>query len=537
MNQRHPNDFLHKSLSENVPHMKDDDTTLSDDIIQAWKSLPSSLRSSLISVELGFNKSTSHKSTISNMKRSSGVSLNYENKGKGEKYSLLLINNVNTTLKKEDFSLQNNELLSNMEYINESEDATITLKPVERAPTNVYELTIQHKESPDMVIHGWRNVFDLSISYDIQLVKHGSMFNPDNLQLLHSTGENYPQSYKRRFAVVDNNVYKQYGTQIHHYFQYHDITLVIHCVKGGEAEKRMHSYQSILDALCVYKLRRREPFFAIGGGVLLDIAGMAAGAYRRGVPFIRVPTTLLAIVDASVGVKNGIDYHCNTTNETYKNRVGSFYAPLCCLLDPSFIATQDERNICNGFGEIMKLSLVRSMELFILIESYGKDLIKCKFQDIKIKRHAKRIIELSIKIMLEELGPNLWESTLSRCVDYGHTFSKLLEMIPNVDMMHGEAVNIDGFFCVILSYLRGYIEENVVHRIYTCMTYLSLPTHSPLLTSQLAWQSCLDAIEHRHGKQRIPLITGIGESKCVSDVTREELSIALDLMNSQFALK
>jgi 3-dehydroquinate synthetase len=104
---------------------------------------------------------------------------------------------------------------------------------------------------------------------------------------------------------------------------------------------------------------------AIGGGVVLDIAGMAACLYRRGVPFVRVPTTLLAIVDASVGVKNGVDYCCGITEETYKNRVGSFYAPSSCLLDTSFMISQDQRNLSNGFGEILKLALVRSSDLWI----------------------------------------------------------------------------------------------------------------------------------------------------------------------------
>ena len=178
---------------------------------------------------------------------------------------------------------------------------------------------------------------------------------------------------------------------------------------------------ALLDAMCVYKLRRREPFLAIGGGVVLDIAGMAACMYRRGVPFVRVPTTLLAIVDASVGVKNGVDYCCCVTDETYKNRVGSFYAPSSCLLDTSFITTQDARNVSNGFGEIMKLALVRSADLFEILETHGKGLVDCRFGSNGSVPDgvAQRVIELSIQIMLEELGPNLWEKTLERCVDYG----------------------------------------------------------------------------------------------------------------------
>ena len=266
--------------------------------------------------------------------------------------------------------------------------------------------------------------------------------------------------------------------------------------------------------------------------MLLDIAGMAACLYRRGVPFVRVPTTLLAIVDASVGVKNGVDYCCGITHETYKNRVGSFYAPTSCLLDTYFISSQDRRNVSNGFGEILKLALVRSPDLFELLEAHGAALVESRFASNASTPSwvAQRIIDLSIQIMLEELGPNLWEQTLDRCVDYGHTFSKLLEMVPGADIMHGEAVNVDGFLCVIISHIRGYIDMRTVQRIFDCMKSLSLPTLSEDLTEELAWQSCKDAIEHRNGEQRIPLITDIGESICVSDITQDELKRALELM-------
>ncbi|CAN0533560.1 unnamed protein product, partial [Laminaria digitata] len=106
-----------------------------------------------------------------------------------------------------------------------------------------------------------------------------------------------------------------------------------------QANKRMEAVDTILEELCRFGLRRREPILAIGGGVLLDIVGMAASLYRRGVPFVRVPTTLLSLVDASVGVKNGVDY-CSCSMGPQKNRVGTFYAPVGALLDKSFIATQ-----------------------------------------------------------------------------------------------------------------------------------------------------------------------------------------------------
>ena len=123
-------------------------------------------------------------------------------------------------------------------------------------------------------------------------------------------------------------------------------------------------------------------------------------------------------------------------------------------------------------------------------------------------------------------------SSLSSLLLSGHTFSKLLEMVPGADIMHGEAVNVDGFFCVVLSYLRGYITMDTVNRILACMKSMNLPTNSRDLDLELAWQSCLDAVEHRHGEQRIPLITEIGESICVSDITKDELTRALELMKT-----
>jgi 3-dehydroquinate synthetase len=424
----------------------------------------------------------------------------------------------------------------------------LVLKPLERAPDNVFSFNkIQTQENTLVVTtaaatvttkktvvtrtRGWRNVFTLPISYDVNIVPYGTILDPENTQLLDATGPRV-EGYNRAFAVVDDTVERLYGDKIREYFAVNQIELTICVLKGGEDDKRPQAVDQLIDDLCAYKCRRREPILAIGGGCLLDIAGMAANLYRRGIPFVRVPTTLLAIVDASVGVKNGVDYCCAKTDESYKNRIGSFYAPSSCLLDPAFITTQDKRNVCNGFGEIMKLALVRSSALFELLETHGAALVESLFssESIITKDVGTRIIDLSIQIMLEELGPNLWEYKLERCVDYGHTFSKLLEMVPGANIMHGEAVNVDGFFCCVLSYLRGYITRDTVDRIFLAMKSLCLPTDSADLSAELAWQSCKDAVEHRHGEQRIPLITDIGESICVSDVTQDELYRALEVM-------
>lgn len=293
--------------------------TLPISVLETWETLPESVRTMLVNSELTRSESapsiarTSSSSMMSTPESTSGSSNSDEN---------------------------------GLEEIHETDPTTgttMTMRPLERAPKNVFAFTKSIERSATKVektpaatvttttkvvtgARGWRNVFTLPIAYDVNMVPHGTILDPSNLQMLQATGI-HPEGYNRRFAVIDDEVDKIYGKQIRQYFVEHNIELTTCILSGGEAEKRTDAVDKLLDDLCAYKLRRREPFLAIGGGVLLDIAGMGACLYRRGVPFVRVPTTLLAIVDASVGVKNGVDYCCDNTNETYKNRVGSFYAP------------------------------------------------------------------------------------------------------------------------------------------------------------------------------------------------------------------
>lgn len=130
----------------------------------------------------------------------------------------------------------------------------------------------------------------------------------------------------------------------------------------------------------------------------------------------------------------------------------------------------------------------------LTLQEHGAELVSQKFQGPD--RVGDRVVELSIQIMLEELGPNLWEQQLERCVDFGHTFSKIIEMLPNVDIMHGEAVNVDGFFCVILSRRRGLCSTYDRDRIFRCMKAIGLPTEIPQCSVDMLYKGLMDAVEH-----------------------------------------
>jgi len=389
--------------------------------------------------------------------------------------------------------------------------------PCPQAPYNVFTHQVRYNPQCEK---GWTNTYDLPVEYTVELYQNLLDIKNDAL------ATRFMPEERRRFIVVDEAVMNLYGDRIESYFKHYDIPVKIVTILGEEENKTFVAVEKILEELCEFGLHRREPILAIGGGVVLDIVGFTASMYRRGVPYIRVPTTLLAIVDASVGVKTGVDY-VSKSKGPLKNRVGAFYAPIAAFLDKSFIRTQDERNLINGMGEIMKLALIKSPELFSILEKDGARLIREKFQGKD--RAADRVIELSIQMMLEELGPNLWEFKLERCVDYGHSFSKIIEFVATPALMHGEAVNIDGFFCIILSHRRKWISTELRDHILQVMLGMNLPVVDKCMTQDVMCKALADAIEHRNGAQRMPLVrNAIGQCDFANDITPEEVQGALN---------
>lgn len=120
--------------------------------------------------------------------------------------------------------------------------------------------------------------------------------------------------------------------------------------------------------------RRKEPIIAIGGGVCLDVAGLAANLYRRNTPLIKVPTTVMAAVDASIGIKTAVNFHGR------KNKMGTYCAPLAVFIDKTFLKTIGDRHLTNGSAEILKMACIKDAQLFELLEKHSAELIQTKFQ-------------------------------------------------------------------------------------------------------------------------------------------------------------
>jgi 3-dehydroquinate synthase len=295
-------------------------------------------------------------------------------------------------------------------------------------------------------------------------------------------------------------------------------------INTDEESKTWEDADHILEFFEDEGVLRREPIIAIGGGVLLDIVGFACSIYRRGIPYIKIPTTLLAIVDASVGSKVAVNHFGR------RNRLGAYYPPIATLIDKKFIKTQSEREIINGIAEIFKLAVIKSPELFALLEENAELLIEEKFQHGAV---PVRVINLAITDMIAELGPNLWERKLDRCVDFGHTFSPVIEMENVPELLHGEAVALDCLYSSCISSLRGHISAYTLNRIFDLAKRLKLKTyHEDFTDMRLLQKSLADATKHRNGNQFVPLPISVGNYTIVNDITEKEMKYAIDLFRT-----
>ena len=364
--------------------------------------------------------------------------------------------------------------------------------------------------------------FQHTIEYKV--VTTSNLFQPQNWALL-SIGR---IEDSRRFVVVDANVAKHSLDEIQKYFDYHHVEAKIVTFPGGEENKTMDYFTSLIRELDAFPIHRRdEPIIAIGGGVLTDVVGYVASSYRRGVPHIKVPTTLMGYVDASIGIKTGINFNRN------KNRLGAFHAPQMVLLDKAFLKTLPKRHLLNGVCEIIKLAIIKDAQLFSLLESHGAKSVEAHFQD----EQGSNLLDRAIEGMLEELQPNLFEEDLARKVDFGHTFSYGLETRHEAHLFHGEAVLLDILLSTLIARARNLLSFEETSRIFRLVNSLGFTLNTSILDPELLWNSLEERTYHRNGLQRVPMPCGIGNCIFLNDIHVGEIESAVKNLEEWINMK
>jgi demethyl-4-deoxygadusol synthase len=332
--------------------------------------------------------------------------------------------------------------------------------------------------------------------------------------------ESYRQ-FGRCLMVVDESVYGLYSEQIEDYFNHYEIDLTVFPVAIKETEKTLRSFERIVDAFADFGLVRKEPVLVVGGGLTTDVAGFACATYRRRTNYIRVPTTLIGLIDASVAIKVAVNHG------KLKNRLGAYHASQRVILDFSFLKTLPVAQVRNGMAELIKIAVVANSGIFELLEKYGKDLLHTRFGYLngtpELRGVAHKVTYDAIDTMLGLEVPNLHELDLDRVIAYGHTWSPTLELTPEVPMFHGHGVNIDMAFSATIAQQRGYLSVGDRDRILTLMSRIGLAIDSPYLTPELLWKATESISRTRDGLLRAAVPNPIGSCSFINDLTRTEL--------------
>jgi 3-dehydroquinate synthase len=268
---------------------------------------------------------------------------------------------------------------------------------------------------------------------------------------------------------------------------------------------------------------RQTLVVAVGGGVVGDVAGFLAATYARGLPFVQVPTTLLADVDSSVGGKVGINH------PRAKNLIGAFHQPLGVFIDTALLKTLPDREYASGLAEVIKYGVILDAEFFSFLETNIEGL---KTRNPRVLQHA---IERSCRLKADVVEQDEFERTgLRAALNYGHTFAHAYEALAGYgELLHGEAVSIGMVQASRLAECRGLIDETSTDRQIALLEAVELPVKLP---APLSW-SADEIIERMRldkkalaGRLRFILPTRIGQVELFDDIAESDVREVIDTM-------
>jgi 3-dehydroquinate synthase len=240
-------------------------------------------------------------------------------------------------------------------------------------------------------------------------------------------------------------------------------------VPSGEKAKSLKTVQWCYDQLAAHRLERKSLLVALGGGVVGDLAGFVAATYLRGIPFVQVPTTLLAQVDSSVGGKVGVNLKAG------KNLVGAFYQPKLVLCDLDTLGTLPLREYRSGLAEVIKYGIIYDARFFAALENGMGKLLQ---RDASL---LARVVARCCEIKAEVVGQDETESGLRAILNFGHTIGHALEAISHYGKyLHGEAISIGQVAAARLSAQELGMPASNVERIRRCFEAAGLPTELKL---------------------------------------------------------
>ena len=320
-----------------------------------------------------------------------------------------------------------------------------------------------------------------------------------------------------KVAIVTNTtVAPLYLQQLSEALRAPGVEVISIVLEDGERFKDWATLNRIYDALLERRCDRRTTLIALGGGVIGDLAGFAAATYMRGIPFIQIPTTLLAQVDSSIGGKTGINHPLG------KNMIGAFYQPRLVLADTAVLASLPPRELSAGLAEVIKHGLIRDEGFVAWLEQNVEKLLAC---DAGALAHAvRRCCEIKAAVVAEDER----ETGVRALLNFGHTFGHAIESgLGYGKWLHGEAVAAGMVMAADLSRRMGYIAQADVERVVALLKRARLPVAPPDIAPGRMLELMAVDKKAEGGKLRFVLLDRIGAASIRTEVPAALLQQAL----------
>jgi len=347
-------------------------------------------------------------------------------------------------------------------------------------------------------------------SYDI-LIKPG---------LLAQIGEylhNLNPGSNQTIILTDRNVRSLYANLLTQSLHKTKFKSAIIAVEPGEQSKTLVHASFLWKQLVELGVQRRTVIIALGGGVITDLAGFVAAGYMRGIPYINVPTSLLAQVDAAIGSKVAVDH------ESAKNLIGFFYHPLAVYIDPDVLRTLPSTEISHGFAEVIKVAIIQSPSLFEFLELHSPALLDF---DIEL---VNQVIQMAVTAKVQMVVPDIYEQNLKRALNFGHTFGHALETaLAYKNIPHGDAIAIGMATAARIANARGLLNKQTTGRIINLIARFNLPVFAPKIPVTKLWESLSIIRSIRNGNFHVVLPKEIGGYSFYEDLSMKNLELYFD---------
>ena len=319
--------------------------------------------------------------------------------------------------------------------------------------------------------------------------------------------------------VVDKTIASTHGRAALTSLQGAGVEPIVVELVAEESQKTIETAQQVYGAMLGAGLDRRSPVIALGGGIIGDTAGFVAATYMRGVPLIQVPTTLLAMVDAAIGGKTGVNFPL-PGGGLGKNMVGAFWQPKAVVVDPQVLSTLNARDFRCGLAECVKGALIADASLLQFLSTEAPRILALD-QDV-----LRTLIERCVRIKAEIVAADERESGRRALLNLGHTFAHAIESISELKVRHGEAVSIGLMAAAHCAVKTGRLTADQHNHIEQVLTTFGLPIRLP---SPVDEQRLLAAMRHdkkaTQGRTQLILPTGVGGAELVGDVSVEVVAV------------